>query len=260
MKIKVDKETFDNLDDEDRLVVWLLQLNKDFERIIMDAREKIGIPPDGWGNPISNYYGQGHEHTMRPLFVEKSGDLKSYGDWVRKRTVIRKLRTKIDQQVRRVLERYKLADKWCSAIENIICYGELSFIQEKIEARQTDDDAVAIVVHGTIDSTNRIKKWIDKNWEILQAMSVKSTHKKAEISGIPKYEKWDYYNEILRLRDEEKRTFSDIAQQLSNRDVPVKVWDDGTINEQSVKVAYHRLKKILHNHNLQWPPKSSPKR
>ncbi|HJX51044.1 MAG TPA: hypothetical protein VJ438_06295 [Candidatus Nanoarchaeia archaeon] len=100
---------------------------------------------------------------------------------------------------------------------------------------------VGIFIKGFI-TKNELHKFIDSNWEKIKKQMSETIDKEKEL---PSWRISQRVRDIVKMRDEKKLTFNEIVERITSkyRLDPA----DASINEDSVKAAYHRAKKKMNS-------------
>lgn len=246
--MKHKKEELKKLSDEDQVKAWELSRNSAFKDLVKQARKDIGIPKEGWkGDFFNNYYGVGPQYELTPLYTTNDkGRNIPYGDWVKRIKIAKNNKIRVDTWVENIKKEFPYLDEdWNQALSDIICYGKSNFMPSKIVAYNDEDGNLTIKVKGYLKSKRQLLEWIENNWDTLKGWNIEHNVKRSKgyVKGIPDIRKWDYYSDIVKMRAEEHMRYSDIADVLSEKYPDIDT-SESRINEDSVKNAFHRLKKL----------------
>lgn len=206
--------------------IQALSRNDLFEQEILRSREKIGLPQNGL--PFEKYktYGYHDRETILKYF----------------------------DQLDRFHEQYVYPLELETYLYDIIFYGIVSPFEsvqseiswhttelraDELERTTGEIKSIMIKIVGPI-TKNAFHRYIDKEWpniqEKIKLLAKKSVTNFASIN--------DRDLEILSMRNEQKLTFSKIADKISKK---YDSEEDSTINEDSVKTAYKRAREKIAN-------------
>lgn len=165
--------------------------------------------------------------------------------------------------IKKFLHEEKIPAAWLEPIRNSIIKGQMDFPIESgiglivAGTELTDNTDSLLIVRdvntGQISGDNTIKISISAKLTIDQIIQFLKRHKKEieeyeEILELPEPPRnWKQINialRIIRMKDEEKLTFSDIANELA-KDKDLNIVDKFS-DEGIVRKTYNRYKKYLH--------------
>lgn len=221
--VKEDPRWTDMLSEtETRRVADLLEQSKDFEEKINYLRNKYNIPDTGYPYPEDpkDYF----KYAIEVILDDKT--LESFFD-----------------EAREINKSLNLPHYWWGSIAYFAFHNILITPEKEnpVEVKYMDLEpdylsGTHIIIKEKM-SKSQIHKSIDKIWEEIEK----------EMKALPKarghkMQRSEIAKEIVRLRDEEKRSYKDIAENI----LPNKYPDRDTfdiLNEDYVKILYHRWKK-----------------
>lgn len=235
--IKIDKDIWENLDDEKKFLLWAFQQNDKFDGVIKTFRKALGIPTEGWQD--KGYFGVKREGKIPKLKRSVLEHKKAL--WEAKHKGERFPLSRIPRALQMILQRYQLDDSWKSIMHQIICFNSV-YLPHGVIDLVWAGNRVEIRILGYLKSKHQLKNWVDDHWSEIEQLVKKGN--RGLLERVPKPEKLLYYQRIVELRDEEGKRFAEIADLLSG-EFPELDTEDARINEGSVKNAYHIFKKAL---------------
>ena len=222
--MKIDKILYDGLEKGDQIsiaetrkIADLLEKNELFEEGIIHLKSKYKIPSNGYS--IEKDAG-----TEEWLFENKGLSLDDFFD-----------------ECESITAKLGLPPYWYSTIAYFAMFN-VFFTPERIpvETKIIQDNGekkLHIIILERL-SKNELKKLIDDLWNNIEA----------EMNLLPKAKKHKMLRakiakEIVRLRDDKKKSYKVIAQTLGEKYADNELFD--VLNEDYVKILYHRWKKIV---------------
>lgn len=220
--MKIDKIIYDGLEKgyqisiaETRKVTDLLEKSKKFETFIIYLRKKYKIPENG-------YSVKSRKHGMEIIFTDES------------------LMDKFFEESIAINNELKLPSFWWSSIAHFAFYN-VFFTPERVVLEVNPDQKISYRDRCHIIITERVSKTelhslIDQEWENIEE-GMKLLHR----AKGHKMQRSEIAKEIVRLKDEEEKTYKQIAESLGKIYVDSELFD--ILNEDYVKILYHRWKR-----------------
>lgn len=228
MEIKIEKEVYKNLRNEDKVILLFLNQSELFKDTILEARKKLGISADRF--EIEEQGGM--------LFEQKDGKLKPYGSWYEARKRRQRVWERVVRQAERITKKFNLPARWQRYLESLILSSMITSLPEKISLQEYPDGKKHIVISDRLNSKKELVDWVNSNWRMIR-LGLGISKDKRELVSVPRHKKFGYYKEIIVLRDKKGMKFSEVA------DILYKKYEEfrDEINEDSVKNIYHRFRK-----------------
>lgn len=207
---------------ETRRVADLLEQSKDFEEKIRYLRNKYNIPDTGYPYPEDpkDY----PKYAMEVILDGRTQDLF------------------FDEAIE-INKTLNLPRYWWGSIAYFAFYNvfitperEDPIGVEYMNFKPDYRSGTHIIIKEKM-SKSQIHKWIDESWKNI----VKEMKALPEAKG-HKMQRSEIAKEIVRLRDEEKKSYKDIAENILPKKYPDREIFD-ILNEDYVKILYHRWKR-----------------
>lgn len=218
-------------DEETYMLFKALEKNKDFEKEIIKARVRIGIPPEGFS---WEEYKKFHDYkrNIDPKEIEiYLNFLRSYPKEVER--IRRKM--KISMVVERQLKDIILGNFIEPYFRGIGYAPDIELDEDLDEIPDGDVESVTIHISKKIKK-NEFIKFIEENWPDIEQYILKFPEEGRFFVSIRDLR-------IVELRDEYKLKYKDIADRIIKEFGIVNY--GGSINEDSIKTAYKRAKQKI---------------
>lgn len=206
--------TKDCIDRKTYSIVKALENNKDFENELQKLRKEFGIPIQGYSFDEWNNIKKNRQNDTG--FISLRHNLRVIGT---------------NKLIRKFNIPYLLQDNLTYVLIGNFLYLPMTRLYLEIPNTLLpvyDGPEIKIVIQSSV-SKNQLIKFIENNWEILdREMAMFGQENSSFIS--------DRDTQIIFLRDDKKMKFREIADLLAEE------VDDFNINEDMIKIAYHRAK------------------
>lgn len=203
---------------ETRRVADILENSNKFEQIIIKLRNKYKMPANG--------YSYETEFAQEEWLFDNKGFVLD----------------EFFAECEILTKELNLPQYWYGTVAYFAMYNIFitpERIPIEIKYLQFKDDYLTgthIVIKEKI-SKAEVHKWVDESWKNIER----------EMESLPeakghKMQRSEIAKEIVRLKDEEEKTYKQIAENLGKKYIDSELFD--ILNEDYVKILYHRWKKL----------------
>ncbi|MBN2016100.1 sigma-70 family RNA polymerase sigma factor [Candidatus Dojkabacteria bacterium] len=197
-----------------------LENHDKFATIIKEVRRKFDVPLQGF--TVKDF---GNDPQFQCLHSRYSYELENQ--------IISSVKRKLRENNITLLEPINLDHNlFCIVIGNFL-YLQKGAIYHVPTSKNSNMMFFSVLYQVT---KSQFKKYLDNNWESISK----------SLKNLPVLPQWlitERDREIVHLRDEKKLKFTEIADKITKK--YGKTLNDISINEDSVKAAYHRAKKKI---------------
>lgn len=209
-------------------LISFLQQDQDFERFVLDLRDKLDIPHEGF--VVKDWLKDYKVRFLEWKGLETDKKKGQFGVLI--------------NGVTKILDLYLLPSWWKFPLQIFVIYGILPLDDSPIEVEPSGKNTIKIRLNEPVSRTE-FTKWVQENWQIFKWSFPevrKSWQPKLKSDMLPIYET------IVELKDLQSYTFPEIVDELVN-EMQEKFGEnydpEAKINEGSVKRMYQRYKEYL---------------
>ena len=244
MQIQISEDLYNQLDDSNKINFIRIQSSLNFETDILEIRKKLKVPPKGYQDQIDDNFGFGIEEQYFIFSTKNNGsvDASKFEHYQKAKAKLLKLVTKESLSV---IDRYGLPTSWVDTLIQIIFYNIFA-LPSRYRLVYDGYQKHYAITFESLTTPNDICDWIRKNWEWqFKPITEAETSKSIKINNMPRFENLDEIIEIIDFRDNQKKTFVEIAKLLLARQ---KLDNDDSVLDSEIKRIennYYGIKKAF---------------